>query len=359
MGRALSIVGRGLEATHIRRVLVKSTNWVGDGIMTFPALEALRRNLPGDSRVTVLARPWVAPLFEAHPAVDRVLLETNSGKPRGGLQATLRLARRIRRERFDLAVLFPNAFRAAWVTWMGGVRWRLGYATDGRGFLLTHPVPSAKLPPAAHQVRRYLRLLEAVGWEARESDPVLRVPAKDRQAASLRLSRLGCEQEACIVGLGPGAAYGEAKRWPPEHFARIGDWVVERWGGCVFIFGSVKESRICRRVSQAMRNSAVNLCGQTSLREAMALIERCGMFVSNDSGLMHVAAALGVPTVAIFGSTDPAATGPRGPRSRVVRRAVDCAPCLQRECERDYQCLRGIQPSEVWEHMENLERRAG
>jgi heptosyltransferase-2 len=136
----------------------------------------------------------------------------------------------------------------------------------------------------------------------------------------------------------------------------VGDIAAERRGAKVLVMGSVKEGGICRAVASAMSGPVVNLCGETSLGVAMAVIERCSMFVTNDSGLMHLAAALGVPTVAVFGSTDPVATGPRGSHTRIVRRPVDCAPCFQATCPRDFRCMKAIEPIDVWNEMETLRK---
>ena len=157
-----------------------------------------------------------------------------------------------------------------------------------------------------------------------------------------------------IVGLGPGAVYGPAKRWHPERFAVIGDWAVERWNAVVILMGSKREMDICKEVSQAMKYQPVNFCGRTSLGEAMGLLQKCRFFVTNDSGLMHIGAALGVPMVAVFGSTNPEATGPRSKNARIVRHPQDCSPCLKPECPTDFRCMRSIEPEAVWEELTYL-----
>jgi len=154
-----------------------------------------------------------------------------------------------------------------------------------------------------------------------------------------------------LLGLSPGAIFGPAKRWPAERFAAIGDWSVERWGAKVLVLGSKAEKDICMTVCKSMKHPSVNLCGTTTLGEAMALIKSCHFFVSNDSGLMHVAAALDVPMVAIFGSTNPDATGPRSRKARIVRRQTDCSPCLKPDCPVGYHCLQAIEPDDVWNEM--------
>ncbi len=356
--RSRTIGNHAIDRSRIQRILVASTNWVGDGVMTLPALEAVRRNFPSGA-LTVLARPWVAPLFEHHPAVDHILVAADGGGAWSRFLETLQLARFLRQERFDLAVLFPNAFRAAALTCLGGVTHRVGYDTDGRGFLLTRRIVKDERVLRAHQVDGYLGLLRALGWEAERRDPELSVTTEEVAAAEARLKAAGLGGDCLRVGLGPGAIFGQAKRWPAERFAVIGDWVAARWGGQVLVFGSRKEAEICGALEQSMGSPVLNLAGRTSLREAMALIHCCHLFLTNDSGLMHVAAALGVPTVAIFGSTDPIATGPRGRRTRVVRHAVECAPCLKPACATDYRCLLSIRPEEVWEAMESLRGQAG
>ncbi|MBW1720642.1 MAG: lipopolysaccharide heptosyltransferase II [Deltaproteobacteria bacterium] len=342
-----------IDASGIRRILVRITNWIGDTVMVLPALEAVKLNFP-DSEITALVKPWVAPLFEHHPAVDRVLLFEKAERFPADLISLLKTAGKIRSMGFDLAVLFQNAFEAALLSRLGGVPLRVGYDTDGRGLLLTHPVSRKRTAPQGHQVEYYLAMLRAIGWEAPLKDPRLHV-APGSETSALRLFSLEeIEQEGFFLGIAPGAAFGPAKRWPPERFAALADQAVEQWGARVLIFGSATDRDLGREVKASMKNRAWNLCGETSLGEAVALIKRCRFFLTNDSGLMHVAAALEVPTVAIFGSTDPAATGPRGPHTRVVKKPTDCAPCLKAVCPKDFRCMLAIHPGDVWKVMEEL-----
>jgi len=256
----------------------------------------------------------------------------------------------------DLAVLFQNAFEAALIAYLGGIRTRIGYNTDGRRLLLSHAVIRDQAILKQHQVEYYLGILGAMGWAAPSKDPSLFVAEKDRKTIQTVLSSEGIKEEDLMVGLSPGAIYGPAKRWPAERFALIGDWAAERWGANVVLVGSDSEKDLGENLGRLMKETPLNLCGSTTLGEAMAAIKRCQLFVSNDSGLMHVAAALHVPTLAIFGSTDPVATGPRGDHTRIVRHPMNCSPCLKPECPTDYRCMLSIQAQEVWTEMEGMMR---
>ncbi len=345
--------GGQIPKARIRRILVRTTNWVGDAIMTLPALETLKTNFP-QSYISVLGRPWVLPLLESHPAVDQVIPHTRKGGGLSQITGLIQGAREIRKGGFDLAVIFQNAFEAALLCYLGGPPYRVGYNTEGRGIFLTHRVKRSQEVLRVHQVEYYLAMLRALGWEAQARNPVLHVSPEDTNRTHELLDSINIDRSAFLLGLGPGAVYGGAKRWPPERFARIGDWASENWGARVLVMGSGMEQDICKRLCRLMTHEPVNLCGRTSLGEAMGLISRCHMFVSNDSGLMHMAAALRIPTVAVFGSTDPVATGPRGANVRVVRHETACAPCLKTECPTDFRCMLSIDPEEVWQVMEDL-----
>ncbi len=342
-----------IDKSKIKRILVRMTNWVGDAVMTLPALEAVRENFPGSS-ITVLARPWVVPLVENHPAVDAALPFTKSRGYPWDLAETLRMARQIRQGAFDLAILFQNAFEAAFLARVGGVKYRVGYNTQGRGLLLTHSVIKDEEITREHQVEYYLAILRAMGWEAKSRDPVLHVGQKALDSATAVLASNEIGEDGFLLGLSPGAIYGPAKRWPEERFAAVGDRAAKEWGAKVLVFGSRGEQDVCRAVVRSMHEDALDLSGKTSLDEALALIKKCDFFVTNDSGLMHAAAALEVPLVAVFGSTDAVATGPRGNKSRVVQCDTDCAPCLKPECPDDFRCMLDIEADEVWGAMEKL-----
>ena len=344
---------REIDRTGIDRILVRSTNWVGDAVMTLPALEAVKENFPG-SFVSVLAKPWVEPVFRNHPGVDEILILQKGGGAFTGIGELLRVIGSVRKGAFDLAILFQNAFEAALISWAGGVRLRAGYNTDGRGLLLTHGVARTRDVLDVHQVEYYLSLLQRLGLKAEKKDPILHLSAEERAAALQRLRVPGIEEGAPLVGLNAGAVFGGAKRWSPERFATVGDRAIEEWGARVLVFGSAGERKIGEKVIAAMSHAATDLCGRTSLREAIALVGMCDIFVTNDSGLMHVACALNVPTVAVFGPTDQVATGPRGKRIRVVNHRVHCSPCLKPECPTDHRCMNAIGVEEVWKEMQDL-----
>ncbi|MBW2076200.1 MAG: lipopolysaccharide heptosyltransferase II [Deltaproteobacteria bacterium] len=340
---------------EIQKILVRATNWVGDAVLITPSLVALKKTFP-HAQITVLANPWVLPLLVNHPAVDRTMIIDKGTGLLCSMGKLTRIISNLRNEGFDLAVLFQNAFEAAFLASMGGVRYRIGYNTDGRGFLLTHTVIRDEHILGVHQVDYYLGLIEAMGWQVEGREPSLFLNVGDIETTSLMLSSHGIEDHHVIVGLNPGATYGSAKRWPEERFAAIGDWAVERWNARVILFGSSSERDIGLRVSRRMQHAPINLCGLTTLGEVMALIKRCNFFVTNDSGLMHIAAAFHVPLVALFGPTNHITTGPVSETATIVRHAFDCSPCLKETCPLDHRCMLSIEPDEVWDAMESLKR---
>ncbi len=305
--------------------------------MSLPALRAIRERFP-EAHITVLAKPWVAALYEGERSVDRVMPLEGASGPRDW-RAKWTVARALRRERFDLAVLFPNSFESAALVWMGGARRRVGYARDGRGLLLTQAV---RLPKAGeiprHERFYYLELLRRAGL-------IDRLPA----VSDIRLD--GAVEARCrgfvlfgarkvrlpVVGVSPGAAYGGAKQWLPERFAEAARRTAERMGGSVAVFGSAGERDMCEQVARDAGGH--NFAGATSLREFIDMTAACDLFLTNDSGAMHIAAALGVPSVTVFGPTDETATGPSGAKARLVREPVNCAPCKLRECPIDHRCM--------------------
>jgi heptosyltransferase-2 len=334
-----------IDFNKLKNVLIRGTNWIGDVAMTFPAIAAVRQTLP-KARITVLVKPWVADLVRMHPAVDDVLVYERPGR-HDGLRGLFALAREIRQRRFDAAILLQNAFEAAVIARLAGIPVRAGYSTDGRGPLLTHPVKLGPAMKTVHQSLYYLGMLESLGF-ASEGTGVSLVPSEaQRQAAQEHLERLGIAGRRPLVGMAPGAAYGPAKRWFPERFAAVADRLAGRYACPVLLFGSSGDRASTEAVQSAAKSALADVAGRTTLSDAIALIACCDLFVTNDSGLMHVSGALGVPTVAIFGSTNPETTYPLGKRTVLIRRPVDCSPCLRKVCPTDFRCMDLVTVDEV------------
>ncbi len=346
------MIRTGLDPSKIKRILIRSTNWVGDAILTTPAIRAVRKNFP-DADISILAKPWVLPVFLNNPDIDDLLLYDTSGI-HNGLFGKARLSKALRKREFDLAILFQNAFEAAVLAFLAGIPNRLGYNTDGRHLLLTQGIRLDPEFKQIHEIEYYLGILKGAGLKLDGKNLTLGVTEQEQGRADDILMSHGIERHDMLVGVSPGAAYGPAKRWFAERYAALCDRICKLHGARIIVFGSAGEEMVGDRVAQFMQHPCINLCGKTNLREAVALTERCRLFVTNDSGLMHVAAALDVPLVAIFGSTNPITTGPSSLRSRVVRVPVACSPCLEPECRQDHRCMKKVTVDTVYSVVREL-----
>jgi heptosyltransferase-2 len=309
-------------------LVVRSPNWLGDAIMALPAVRNLKAAL-GPGILAVAAPEKLAALWQACPFVDRVV-------PLAAPKNLWATAGRLRDEKFAAAVLLPNSLRSAAEVFCAGVPRRIGYARGGRGFLLTQTVPvPPRNPVRLHQRFYYLDLMAALGVPADESLPALRLIARAKKS-----------KEKPVLAVCPGAEYGPAKRWPVENFVAAARALAEKRGLRVVLLGAPNDEPVAAEF-MAKFPEAENRVGQTSLAEFMAALAAAKLVLCNDSGAMHLASALGVPTVAIFGSTEPLMTGPLGPRGTVLRHHVPCSPCFLRDCPIDFGCMRGIAPERV------------
>jgi heptosyltransferase-2 len=330
--------------------MVRATNWLGDAVMSLPAIRAIRQVFPR-AHLGVVARPWVADLYSRETSIDCVIPYT----AQKGLGVKRDFAARLRAEGFDAAILLQNAFDAALMAWMARIPERIGYDRDARGLLLTRAVTvpePGEIP--RHERFYYLELLRRAGLIERFPPcDAIRLDGIEaaRESGAAHLAGFGID--GAPVGISPGAAYGNAKRWLPERFAETAG----RFGVPVLIFGSAAERPLCQSVAGPLERAGVqvrNLAGETTLREFIELAAVCRLFLTNDSGAMHVASALGVPTVAVFGATDDTTTGPTGPLARVVREHAECSPCLLRECPIDHRCMTRVETATVADEMRHL-----
>jgi heptosyltransferase-2 len=327
------------------KILVYAPSWIGDAVMSLGAIRALRRARPG-ARIVVLARPWVAELYDGFEGVDGRLGYDPRGTDRG-LRGLMSAASRVRAERFDSCLLLPNAFRSALFVRLAGVRARWGYATESRGFLLTRSVPPAPRPFGRHQAYYYLELLAGLGFETGEPDLTLKASGTMREKARTLLIGSGWDGTRPLVGVHPGATNSRSKLWPASRFAEAAERLSSASGARVVVLGGPGEEELSSRVADALTVPPLRLQGKTSLGELMGVLSELSLFVTNDSGPMHLAAALRTPTVAVFGPTDPRETGPFGGKARVVRESVECSPCLYRDCPIDHRCMERVSVERV------------
>ena len=330
------------------RLILRAPNWLGDAVMAIPALDAVRRAYP-DTTMVLAARAPVAPLFEEETAVrpDEILVVDAARET-----AQLRLARA------DAILLMPNSFGSAWNASRAGIAERWGFRASGRGWMLTRGVRRPR--GRVHQIEYYLALVRGLGVDAPSALPRLIARADSLGQAEALLRRHGAADAAPLVGFAPGAAYGRAKRWPPERVAAVIAGL-GRQGATAVLVGAAADRDTARAIESSLPAGTrpVNLVGRTSLRQLVGVIARCAAFVSNDSGAMHVAAALGVPLTAIFGPTDERVTAPGGPADLIVR-DVFCRPCLLRECPIDHRCMKRIDVDSVYASVSgHLARGAG
>ncbi len=347
--------------------MVRATNWIGDAVISLPALEALRARIP-KAEIVLVAKPWVSEVYWYHPAISHQIVYDRQGRHRGA-SGFRDFIRTLRAEQFDAAILLPNAFHAAWMAWRAKIPARIGYARDGRSALLTDAIEPPPRAAYDHEAFYYLQLLFRAGLIERPEparpfeDVRLTLRDGEKAWAARHLRTLGLDGRRSFVGIHPGASFGPAKRWMPERFAALADHLMGSLDAEVLIFGAPDERPLAETIALAMKRQPKIVAGATSLRQLMALLAQCRVVVTNDSGPMHLAAALGVPLVAIFGSTDEHATGPLSlapygagfsARARVVKRPVACSPCGLRECPIDFRCMKGVTVRDVAQAVEEV-----
>ena len=358
----------------LRRILVRGVNWLGDAVMTTPALIRLREQNLG-VHITLLTPAKLRDLWQQHPAVDEVIeFETGEG--------LFSVGRKLRTGKFDLALVLPNSPRSAVETWLAHIPQRIGYARAWRNWFLTRAIPTRpghvrmqKRTPdnirqlvvhagtnagprirnseMAHQLYDYLHLVGALGGRPQLMPPSLVITTAEEEEEARKFGLMGTLRDARpILGLNPGAEYGPAKRWPMDKFVAAAQEIQKLTNCAWLIFGGKDDQLVAKQIQSALGNtsSVFNFAGQTSLRQLMALLKLCRVLITNDTGPMHVAAALGTPVVVPFGSTSPELTGPGlpgDPRHRLLQSEAPCSPCFLRQCPIDFRCLNGISSQRV------------
>jgi lipopolysaccharide heptosyltransferase II len=312
------------------RILIRSSNWLGDAVMSVPAVRAIKNGRP-DAHLTIAAPAKIAPMWKLIPEVDAII-----PLPDDSLRSVVRLLRQ--QVPFDVAILFPNSLRVALESWLSGIPHRVGYRGHWRSWLMNQIVREPRKPgPPEHHSLRFLRIAEQCG-------------AETLNAQRRKLSRAGAptlNDQPLKIGLCPGAEYGPAKRWLPERFAEAAAKIREQTSAQWILFGTQKDAAVGQQIATALGEHCINRIGQTTLDQLIDQLRQCRLLLTNDTGTMHLASLLGVPVVAIFGSTEPLLTRPLGNGHIVLRHHVECSPCFLRECPIDFRCMKAVDAHEV------------
>ena len=341
------------------KILVRGTNWIGDAVMSIPALRELRRIFP-DARITLHTRSWADGLFRDAAFIDDlVTFDPHKWK----FKDVIDNSDFLKEDRYDLALLFPNSFESALTTYLSRVPQRFGYNKDLRGLLLTEPIAVPEWKNRRHEVFYYLNLVSEIEKRVLGRDTVsaavpnisLEVSDERRFDASRLLAGFGADPLKKTVALGVGSTNSRAKRWPADRFAELSDRLQNETGANVILIGSKDENDVSDRVVELSNEKPINIAGKTNLSEAVSILASVDLLISNDMGLAHVAPAVGTDTIVIFGPTNPETTRPFAENVTLIRRDdVDCSPCMLRDCPIDHRCMTRVGVDEVFEAATNV-----
>lgn len=340
-----------IENLKPKSILIRMPNWLGDLVMATPIIKAVGQKFP-DAKITVMCLSQFAEVFRNDPHVHELLAFK---KPSGWLRDSKNsdLIDQLKKGKYDLGILTTNSFSSAYLLWRGGVKERIGFSKDFRRFFLTCTVPQPENAEKMHQVLQYQELLAPLGIPNRGLNPELFVTEEEKLHTKSFLANHGFKKDSILVGINPGAAFGSAKCWPPERFRKLARILVQNPHIFVAFFGDKGGKELVNQICEGLPGQVINLAGSTTIRQLMSFISVCDVFLSNDSGPMHVASALKIPLVAIFGSTSDVKTGPFK-KASVIHKHVSCSPCYKRVCPIDFRCMTRIQVDEVYNEIEKL-----
>jgi heptosyltransferase-2 len=330
-----------------QNILVRMPNWIGDFVMATPVLTDLRRAFP-KATITAMCRAPLSDLLQEDESIDEIFRFTKVSN-----EFTRREERdiiaKMRMGRYDTGILLTNSFSSAWWFFQGKVKRRIGYGAHFRSWLLSDALSFPK--EKEHLVDTYKRVLSPLGIPHSTTAPRLFVTEQEVEKAKQLLFQRGYVAGKKLIGINPGAAYGSAKCWPPERFRALAMRLLQESDAYLLFFGDASSCSLVKKITQELPEKVIDLAGVTSLRELVCIIKECNVLLTNDSGPMHIAAALNVPLVALFGSTDDEVTGPYGQKQSVINKRVSCSPCFKRVCPIDFPCMKEITIEEVVERV--------
>lgn len=344
-------------ATPPKNIIVRMPNWLGDLVMATPVLHDLHAKWP-QARLTAMCQSNVAPLLKNDPNLSEIY---SYRRPSGWIHRRqhLEIIESLQHGEYDLGILLTNSFSSAWWFWRGKVQNRLGYSCNMRHFLLNKAIPFPKTRSAQHLVVTYKMLLEPLGIPVSSTAPKLYVSEEEKQEAKELLHNLNIDPAThTLIGINPGAAYGTAKCWLPDRFHAVAEKLLQDPHVCILFFGDAAGAPLVNQICQNLPDRVINLAGKTHLRELMALIQYCKVLLTNDSGPMHMSAALGTPLLALFGSTSDVQTGPYN-LGKVIHKRVECSPCYKRVCPIDFRCMKRIEVDEVYDELQKILQNKG
>lgn len=332
-------------------IIVRMPNWLGDLVMATPILADLRHHWP-EAKITAMCQGALGTVLQEDPHINEIL---SFKRPSGWLHRSEHgdIVAPLQQGHYDLGILLTNSLSSAWWFWRGGVQNKLGYATHMRRWLLDIPVLVPAQKEQQHLVITYKMLLEPLGIPVSETVPKLYVSKEEKEATQDLLRKFEVKSEDILVGINPGAAYGSAKCWLPERFHELSQLLLQNPKVKIIYFGDRAGAPLVDVLCREMPRNVINMAGRTTLRELISLIGACDVFLTNDSGPMHVASALGIPLLALFGSTSDVATRPYV-GGVVIHKHLPCSPCYRRECPIDFRCMTRIEVSEVYQQLQLL-----
>ncbi len=340
-----------LRSLTPRNIIVRMPNWIGDLVMATPILSDLRKVYP-EAHITAMCRSPICELLKEDPEINELFCFSKASGF-GRRMDRRNIIEKLKKGHYDLGILLTHSFSSAWWFWLGKVGIRLGYECNGRKPLLTHSFPFPKNIQNQHLVVTYKMLLEPLGIPISDTPPRLYLSPKELHDARTLLRQHGVPDAALIVGINPGATYGSAKCWLPERFREVTERLLRDKDIYIVYFGDQATVSLVKEICTDLPSRVVNLAGQTSLRELSSLISHCDVILTNDSGPMHIADALGTSIVALFGSTSEIITGPYR-SGTLIHKHVECSPCYQRTCPIDFRCMKRIEADEVYEAIHKI-----
>ena len=338
------------------KILLRAPNWLGDNVLVMPAVNALRKALP-DSKITVMVKSSMADFWRMTCVDDIIPFSFSKGFK--GISERWLLAKKLKKQSFDSVLIFPNSFDSALVPWLARIPERVGWPTDGRGIFLNNKISKPVHLKDKQQFLTYIYLIEKwLGKEIQVDDEVsLKIPDKEREIVGNEIEKL----KNSVIGLNPGATYGSAKCWPAKYFADVAAKIHEEKNANIIIIGGPGDAKVCsevfdliKKINSDAENWCKNISEKTSISLLAAWLEQCDFLITNDTGGMHVGAAVGTPVIAIFGPTDWSSTAPLGANHKLIKTEADCAPCLKRECPTDHHCMTSLTTEKVWNEIEKL-----